>query len=300
MTRHPARITRRTVLTGGVATAVLAGCGSSGGGTAATTPVGSAAGNPTDRTLIALFKQGTVLVGRPQRITFGIADGTGALITGGPSALDLELKLGGASIGRVRADRHREGLQRAYYPFEIVPAKTGFYSVSGTVSGHQVDAAFGVDAKVALPQVGQALPVFDTPTTGNHRGVDPICSRNPPCPLHDVNARDLLASHKPMALLVSTPAFCQVDICGPVLELLIAERSRYGARVGLVHAEVYRDGKAAAANPGGAPVAPALEALGLDFEPCLFIVGADGKVRMRLDNIFDAVELRQALEAATA
>jgi hypothetical protein len=38
-----------------------------------------------------------------------------------------------------------------------------------------------------------------------------------------------------------------------------------------------------------------VDALGLTFEPCLFLVGADGVVAERLDTIYDRAELTEAL-----
>ena len=43
-----------------------------------------------------------------------------------------------------------------------------------------------------------------------------------------------------------------------------------------------------------------LDALGIDFEPALFITDADGVVVGRLDGLWDATELRERLDAATA
>lgn len=295
----PPRLSRRTILTGGAAALVLAGCGSSnkgGAGTASDSGGGATGG----RALVALFGQDSVMAGRPQRIAFAIGDSQGALISGGPSVLDLELSVEGHTVGRLRGARHRDGLPRAYYPIELAVPKAGFYTVKGTVGREPVEAAFQVVDKVALPQVGDRLPVIDTPTTADHRGVDPICSRNRVCPFHRINARDVIGKGKPVALLVSTPAFCQVEICGPVLDLLVAEGHRRGTSITCIHTEVYRSGKAAAANLASAQLAPAVQALRLPFEPCLFVLGPDGRVKVRLDNIFDAVELRQALEAATA
>jgi hypothetical protein len=56
----------------------------------------------------------------------------------------------------------------------------------------------------------------------------------------------------------------------------------------MVHAEVFSD-------EGARTVAPAVRALALDFEPLLFLIGADGKVRRRLDVIYDDAELRDGL-----
>ena len=75
--------------------------------------------------------------------------------------------------------------------------------------GRQVDAA----DDVSVIQLGERLPAIATPTTADARGVDPICTNDPVCPLHDVTAAEALDEGRPIALLVSTPAFCQIAIC---------------------------------------------------------------------------------------
>ena len=68
-------------------------------------------------------------------------------------------------------------------------------------------------------------------------------------------------------LLISTPGFCQTDICGPVLDLLIDEA---GDRTDLnvIHAEVYVDPSDFAT--GGFPeLTPAVNAMALPFESAL-------------------------------
>ena len=47
-------------------------------------------------------------------------------------------------------------------------------------------------------------------------------------------------------------------------------------------------------------LAPIIDAYGLTFEPCLFVADASGRVQARLDNVYDRVELRQALDRAVA
>jgi hypothetical protein len=96
---------------------------------------------------------------------------------------------------------------------------------------------------------------------------------------------------------VATPAFCQITICGPVLDVLIEVAGAHPG-VKLLHAEVYKD----PANDvtSAAAFAPVAGELGLHFEPCLVLVGADGKVRERLDVIYDRVEVDEALARLTA
>jgi hypothetical protein len=139
------------------------------------------------------------------------------------------------------------------------------------------------------------MPSAGTPTTANPLGVGTICTQDPPCPLHEVSLDAALAEGRPVALLVSTPAFCQVAICGPVLDLLVAAAPDH-PDVALIHLEVY---------PGGQPDAESLspvvsDTLGLAYEPALFVADATGTITSRLDNIYDGDELTEALGGASA
>jgi len=62
---------------------------------------------------------------------------------------------------------------------------------------------------------------------------------------------------------------------------------------------VYTSGEQASTDLSRATLAPTVEAFSLPFEPCLVVAGADGRIRARLDAIFDRTELVQTLEAAT-
>ena len=50
---------------------------------------------------------------------------------------------------------------------------------------------------------------------------------------------------------------------------------------------MYKSGTQAAESIENAALTPAVERVGLTFEPCLFVVGSDGKIKARLDNIYD-------------
>jgi hypothetical protein len=128
-----------------------------------------------------------------------------------------------------------------------------------------------------------------TPTVTDAHGVDPICTNDPVCDLHDATLADALEEGRPLALLVSTPAFCQFAVCGPVLDVLLGVAGDH-PDVRLLHAEVY-------AHPEEEldTKAPIVDALGLTFEPCLLLVDATGTVKERLDTIFDTTEVDEAL-----
>jgi hypothetical protein len=58
----------------------------------------------------------------------------------------------------------------------------------------------------------------------------------------------------------------------------------------MLHAEIYTDDTATI-------VAPAVEAVGMSYEPALFITDAQGIIVERFDAIFDSVEVTEALRA---
>jgi hypothetical protein len=144
------------------------------------------------------------------------------------------------------------------------------------------------------------MPDLHTPTTADARGVDPICTAEPACPLHAVDLADARLQGKPIALLVSTPAYCQLAICGPVLDVLLDARTPFGESLTSIHVEVYRSAAEVQDDPSQATLAPAVAGLNLAFEPCLFLIAADGRIAKRLDTIFDAVEIREELTALVA
>lgn len=303
-------ISRRTLLAGGLvagAVGLVAACGGSTktGGSASSGDNSSAAKTAKGLSLVAVFNpSGVIRTGLPQRLVFGLGDANGALVSNGPESLSLTVRdAAGKVVGApVTSPRHNRGLPRGYYPVPINLAAAGDYKISTTVDGHGLDAAFHVDAPAAvpIPQSGDPMPRLQTPTTANAQGVDPICTNQPQCPLHQVSLATALDQHKPVALLISTPAFCQVGICGPVLDVLLGAQADYGAKIQMIHAEVYRSGAQVTKDPANAALSPTVEAFSLPFEPSLILARADGTIAERLDFIFDQDELGQALTRLAA
>jgi hypothetical protein len=61
----------------------------------------------------------------------------------------------------------------------------------------------------------------------------------------------------------------------------------------MLHAEIYPS--EADAQPGRQKVTETVQAYNLTFEPVLYLARADGTIVKRIDTIFDAVELHDAL-----
>lgn len=286
-------LSRRQFLAGGSAAAgavLLGACGGSedSGSTATTASTGSLA--------LAQFFGGPMFVaGQESRFPFGVADQDGLLpIERTPAHLEVQL-LGpdGAAVGpRVEVDRHADGLPRAYFPLLATLDEAGIYTARTEIDGFGAEMSLKVDtaADVEVIQAGAAMPPLDTPTTADARGVNPICTRDPVCPLHDVTVAEALATGSPMALLVASPAFCQLAICGPVLDVLLDVRAQHPS-VRFLHAEVYADPASDTDS-----YAPVVSDLGLHFEPCLVLVGSDGTVADRIDTIYDRSELAERLD----
>jgi hypothetical protein len=142
-------------------------------------------------------------------------------------------------------------------------------------------------------RVGGQLGPVQTHKDADHAGVDPICTRDPQCPFHDVSLDAALGEKRPVAAIFSTPALCQSRVCGPVLDVLVKEADAFKDRIRFVHVEVYRSMKVDFNDPNA--LAPGMQAYHLTFEPVLFLAGADGVVRERLDGPYDALECRDAL-----
>lgn len=276
---------------------LLSGCGSSSPKSGDI----SLSGNADSRNLIGLFNySGDYLVSTiPQRLPFAIATPEGPPAVDGPATLTVQLHRDGSPVGDpVVLDRHADGTPIPYYPLITTFAETGVWRITTELDGQESSQNFMVQTPDSVPlrQVGQPMVPVVTPTALAPGGVDPICTRSPMCPLHDRTVQEMLTVGTPVALLVSTPMFCQTGVCGPVLDMLLELRAEFGG-ISFAHAEVYND-PVNGGDPAAAGVTETVTTYGLSFEPSLFVARADGTISARLDNIFDRGELRAALAGA--
>ncbi len=301
-------LTRRRFLAGVAAAGLLAACGDDDTSTATSDTAGEAGGSDGAAIVgglsVVRFYGPYYAAGQPARVPFGLSDDEGLLSTDlAPAEVTVAVRGpdGEEAASGLTATLRTEGLPRPYYAFEFTPEAAGFFDfVVDTDEGEVISQVQIVEADdesvTSIVGPGDPLPELQTPTVDDARGVTPICTREPACDLHARTAAEVVAAGEPLALLVATPAFCQTTICGPVLDVLLDVLPDVPG-VTAVHAEVYADPE------GGQPpldTAPVVQQLGLPFEPVLYTVGADGVVRRRLDYIFGAEEVRQALEDLVA
>ena len=289
-------LSRRGFLLGSGAAVLLVACGdgddTSDGGDEQTSTSGD------DQPALVLgeaFDRNTLLVaGIPQRAPYVLFEETGGLVRVEDAPAEVTFTLtpeAGEALEPVATPRHGEDVDRPYYPLLVTFPSTGQWSVSADLGdGRTLESVVIVNESSTVPQVGEPLPLQPSPTTSQPLGVARVCTQDPSCAFHDVSLDAAAAAGHPIAVLVSTPEFCQVGICGPVLDLLTdAAAGRDDLTV--IHVEVYPN-----STPGdpGDP-SPLVEAFGLTYEPVLFVTDATGTVTARLDNIYDGDELAAAL-----
>ena len=286
-------ISRRQFVTGTLATFGF------GGSLSFLTACSTGPSASTDELFQVVQRFPQVLVPGEVRLPISLAHQAGMLGTTSGIDLPVELRatLVNSETGEVVAEsavatRHDANIDPPYWPFRMTVSDVGIYLLiveGGTPEGAGVQIMD--PASISVPLIGTALPGFDTPTPTNPRGVDPICTRSPePCPLHDITLNEALQRGKPIAYLVGTPAHCQTGTCAPALDALLSLRETLGDSIIMLHAEIYTDDTATI-------VAPAVEAVGMSYEPALFITDAQGIIVERFDAIFDSVEVTEALNA---
>jgi TAT (twin-arginine translocation) pathway signal sequence len=270
--------------------------GAAGGAALALAACGSDAAKATPAyDLLIRLTDAPLLVPGESRVALSLA-AEQTMVMSGPATLTAKLlDSGGATVAEMTADQHNDGIPQAYWPFRFTIDTPGFYRLS-IDGGNPQSGNFGVfeTSQVTMPYIGSTLPQFDTPTVGDHRGVEPYCSLTPaPCPLHDVTLTEALQSGKPLVFMVGTPAHCQTGACAPALEFLVANHQRVGDAAMMVHADVYADNAAT-------EQAPIIDALGLDYEPVVYFATPGGQIVDRLDGIWDQTELDQRVDALLA
>ena len=291
----PSAFNRRRFLALSASAGVGAFLTACGGGTSP----GSDRSVQGDLQVVKRFPPSGLVPGRV-RLPVSLADSTGILTTN--SSVKLPAQLTGkivnpeteeVLIDSLRAEQHSENLASPYWPFVFdLDAPGSYLLLIDQAPESQMFFQIDTPDSVAMPVIGQALPPFETPTTQNARGVDPICTRNDAfCPFHSVTLTEALQTGKPIVYLIGTPAFCSTGTCAPGLDALMTVAKTVGNAAVFIHAEVYIDKSAST-------TAPAVQGYALTFEPVLYIANAEGIIVNRLDAIFDVKEVRNVLRDA--
>ena len=150
-------------------------------------------------------------------------------------------------------------------------------------------AGFEVRAQSQTPAVGAPAPTSTTPTATTAAEAERICSARPvDTAFHSLSIDQALGQGKPLVVLFATPGFCESRTCGPDLEVVQATSAPYGARLNVVHVEIYQNGQFG-------NVVPTVAEWGLPSEPWVFLIGPDGRIADKLEGGITIDELGPAL-----
>ena len=195
-----------------------------------------------------------------------------------------------------------EGGETAAYIAEVEFDDTGDWGVriSGTRSGKPFDP-MNIQFKVAeAPSsiaIGSAAPKSVQLTLSDVSDLSEIDTSVPPDPeWHQMTIADAVASGKPVAIAFSTPGFCQTQMCAPMTQELAMLYEKYKDRAIFIHVEPYGLDKARSGE-GLVPIAIMSE-WGLQTEPWIFVVDAEGMVAAKFEAFVMVDEIEAALKAA--
>jgi hypothetical protein len=229
---------------------------------------------------------------------FAIAQGTGPVektYASGARAQVAFAAPGSTQATVLPTKLYKDGLpkNRGVYVAQATFPEPGDWKAVLLVKGRMVPFAVTVKDTAEAPMIGSPAPRAASPTKANPLGVNPICTRRPACPLHPVSLSDVIGTGKLVAVMFATPALCQSQYCGPVLDELLKVVPRYQDRVTFVHSEIYTSNR-------GATLSPTVQAWNIPGEPWLYTVDGAGVIKGRIDGAFGSGEIVEQLDALVA
>ena len=248
------------------------------------------------------------------RFAFGLFDRARAQIADAPVAIYVARVGGGPARGpflaryeslAVKAQFQSRSVAedpiaaKSVYVADVHFPKPGRYDVMGVarldgrlVAATPVSPGVTVSKDGPVPEVGERAPRTHTPTRADVDGdLRKIDTREPPSTMHDVDFADVVG-RRPAILVFSTPALCQVRVCGPVVDIAEQVKAERGDDAAFIHMEIYRN------NEIDQGYRPQVVQWKLPTEPWVFAVDRRGRVAARLEGAFSAGELERAVDAA--
>ena len=194
---------------------------------------------------------------------------------------------------------------KGVYAAQAAFDKAGFWraEVSLALDGkrQQTTTDFQVLDHHAIPFVGDpALPTENlTASTPNTppAAVDSRASAGgliPDPELHQTTIAAALASHRPVVVVFATPVYCISRFCGPTTDMVQQLAKTYGDRASFIHVEIWHDYQKQQVNKAAADWLFRNNDL---TEPWVFLIGADGKIAARWDNVANQSEIESTLKA---
>ena len=176
------------------------------------------------------------------------------------------------------------------YKLLVSATLPGGGSGAGSIGVKVTDSGSGLPIGAKAPAVKQPI-VGDPGVT-----VGMVDSGNPPDAWHDATVADGLARHRPMVLYFGEPGFCKSRTCGPTVQILQQFAKTYGDRLLIEHIEDHFP----AGPDEGAKDDPGFTAFGLDTDPWIYFVNADGVIADRFEGPVTVSDLSTAADGTLA
>jgi hypothetical protein len=313
--------TRRLAAAAGALVLLLTGCGGSGG-----------SGKASADDLAVQVASYDLATGAPARFIVGLLTVDQRLL--GYGTVDFRFSYVGTKEGSAGATPFGPAVTASYLPIfgSVVPSpppatpqivkssdtrgvygaqaafdKAGFWEVEATATldgkARHGKGAFAVNPTHAVPAPGDAaLPTetltLTTPDTPRAAIDSRAGSGDIPDPdLHRTTIAASLAAKRPIVAVFATPVYCTSRFCGPITDLVNELAHQYGDRADFVHVEIWRDFQNMTINKSAAEWVYRNDEL---QEPWVFVIGADGRIAARFDNVVTRAELEPLLKALPA
>jgi hypothetical protein len=265
--------------------------------------------------------------GHPSRFLAGVSTGRNLFVSGG--SVDMRFFF----LGENRAEGDPEpagGATASFLPIpgeedeaappapEAVPgdAARGVYRVEEMTFDRpgfwEVEVAARVDGEVLrgrgafevlpepqIPVAGEPAPRTENLTVDSkgapEEAIDSraVTEGSVPDPeLHDTTIAEAIEAGRPVLAVFATPVYCVSKFCGPVTDMVAALAEEYGDRAEFVHVEIWRDFQGRVVNEAAGEWLLREDTL---QEPWVFLVGADGRIVARWDNVATRQEIEPLL-----
>ncbi len=260
-------------------------------GIAATTAVSA---DFTEGLTVIASSPGSLGVG-PQRVLMVVATQESELLGGPDDPATVTFALDGEKF----TDNPTEwvwGIEgvRGFYITNFDFPRPGTWEATLTnASGSAQTSPFTVGESAVVPEVGTPAPA-STSRTSADAPLEQITTDPEPEPsFYELSIAEAVTSGTPSVIVFATPAFCTTAICGPTMEVIKSVAPDF-TDVNFVHVEVYEN----IDDPQGQLVeVDAVTEWGLQTEPWVFVIDADGTVAARFEGTVGANELERALQS---
>ena len=179
------------------------------------------------------------------------------------------------------------------YPEVAAAGNWGLLAEVTLADGAVVQAPFTVQIveQSASPAIGSPAPASENRTLETEPDIAKLTSGSDPEPgLYQMTVAEALASGRPTVVTLATPAFCQTQICAPVVDSVEAVYDEYKEQVNFIHLEIYKDFQAL-------ETADEVAEWGLQSEPWTFVIDTNGNITARFGGPISPRELTEALVA---